>query len=89
MSYVFSILYMIIYLIPGFQAESNGLSTKRDANNKIYIQPLAMDLVFGLTIIAIFLYTIAIVYVMMMVQWNTRFEASEKIFWAIFIPFLA
>lgn len=59
---------MIIYSIPGFQAQVIGLSVVRDIFSKKYAAPLSMDFVFGLTIISIMLYTGAFIHIFMQVS---------------------
>ena len=66
--YILTSLRLIVYLIPGFQAVSIKFTQVRDTYNKQYVSPLITDIVFGLNIITIVFYIIAIVKLISMVN---------------------
>jgi hypothetical protein len=72
LAYLTGIFTMVIYSIPGFQAESIGLGANRDSLNKQYASPISTNVVFGLTILAIIFYVITIVHIIMMVIYISK-----------------
>ena len=66
--YILTSLLLIVYLIPGFQAVAIKFTQVRDTYNKQYVSPLITDIVFGLNIITIVFYIIAIVKLIIMVN---------------------
>ena len=66
--YILTTLLLIVYFIPGFQAVAIKFSIVRDTYNKQYVAQILMDIVFGLNIISLVFYIIAIVKLIIMVN---------------------